>query len=78
MATNNFNTMAGLYNALVSGGNNDAVFICSALEEHAKNIPLRNDAIMEFYEFALQFFDRIFGEDTTGRSENDPQKTPIY
>ena len=73
-AAGHFNTMTELYNALVNGSNTDANFVCSALEEHAKNIPLRNDAVIEFYEFALQFFDRIFGEDTTGRSENDLPK----
>lgn len=49
--------------------------VCRGLEEYAKTLPLNNNTIIEFYEFSILFFDRIFGEDITNRSIEDLPKS---
>jgi len=49
--------------------------VCRGLNEYAKALPLTNNTIIEFYEFSITFFDRIFGEDTTNRMTEDLPKS---
>lgn len=63
--------IAELTKYLERGTAGDASVVCQAIESHARNLPLENTAIVEFYEFCLLLFDRCFGEDTTRRAQED-------
>lgn len=75
MSSDEIRTMNELRYHIDYSDSKTAASVCRGLDEYAKALPLNNNAIIEFYEFSITFFDRIFGEDTTNRSADDLPKS---